>query len=109
MQKIIVILGPTATGKSDLAVEIAKRHGGEVISADSRQVYNGLDIGTGKITKREMRGVPHYMLDVVSPKRQYSVAEWQKKTKKIATDILSRGKVPIICGDRKSTRLNSSH
>ena len=109
MEKILVILGPTATGKSDLAVEIAKSvqdrsasggkwKGAEVISADSRQVYKGLDIGTGKITKKEMDGVPHYMLDVVSPRSRFSVAEWQKQTQKIIENILSRGKLPIICG-----------
>ncbi len=96
--KILVILGPTATGKSELAARLARKYNGEVISADSRQVYKGLDIGTGKITKKEMRGVPHYMLDVVSPKKVFTVAEWQKQTKKIITDIISRGKLPIICG-----------
>ena len=67
--KVIVILGQTATGKSDLAVKIAKKIGGEIISADSRQVYKGLDIGTGKITKSEMKGIPHYLLDVANPKK----------------------------------------
>ncbi len=95
---IIVILGPTATGKSDLAVSIAKKVGGEVISADSRQVYTGLDLGTGKITKKEKRGVPHHMLDVADPKREYSVARYTKEAKKIIKDILKRGKTPIICG-----------
>ncbi len=96
--RIIVILGPTATGKSDLAVTIAKKHNGEVISADSRQVYKHLDIGTGKITKKEMRGIPHHMLDVVSPTKIYSVFDWQKSAEKCITDILNRGKLPIICG-----------
>ena len=66
-QKVLVIVGPTASGKSDLAVKLAKKFGGEIISADSRQVYKGLDIGTGKITKREMRGVPHHLLDIANP------------------------------------------
>ncbi len=96
--KILVILGPTATGKSDLAVQIAKKYKGEIISADSRQVYTGLDIGTGKITKKEMLGIPHYMLDVISPKKVFSVSDWQKQTKKIVEEIISRGKLPIICG-----------
>ncbi len=96
--KILVILGPTATGKSDLAVKLARKYNGEIISADSRQVYKGLDIGTGKITKKEMRGVPHFMLDVVSPKKVFSVAEWKKQTEKIIADIISRGKLPVICG-----------
>ncbi len=96
--KILVILGPTATGKSDFAVKIAKKYYGEVISADSRQIYKGLDIGTGKITKKEMMGVAHYMLDVVSPKKVFSVSDWQKQTKKIIEEIISRGNLPIICG-----------
>jgi len=98
MNKLLVILGPTATGKSDLAVEIAKKYNGEVISADSRQVYKGLDIGSGKITKKEMLGVKHYMLDIISPKSVFSVAQFKKKTEKIITDIHKRGKLPILCG-----------
>ncbi|MFA7216735.1 MAG: tRNA (adenosine(37)-N6)-dimethylallyltransferase MiaA [Candidatus Paceibacterota bacterium] len=98
MNKILVILGPTATGKSDLAVKVAKKYNGEIISADSRQVYKGLDIGSGKITKREMSGVRHHMLDVISPKKTYSVVDWQKETKKVIKDILERKKLPIICG-----------
>lgn len=96
--KLLVILGPTATGKSDLAVRLAKLHHGEVISADSRQVYTGLDIGASKITKKEMRGVPHHLLSVVSPKKVFSVSEWRDYTERTITDILSRGKLPIICG-----------
>ncbi|MBI2013237.1 MAG: tRNA (adenosine(37)-N6)-dimethylallyltransferase MiaA [Candidatus Colwellbacteria bacterium] len=96
--RIIIILGPTASGKSDLAVNIAKKLNGEVISADSRQVYNGLDIGSGKITKREMRGVRHYLLDVASPKKVFTVAQYQKLGKRAIKDILHRGKLPIICG-----------
>ncbi len=95
---IIVILGQTATGKSDLAVKIAKKIDGEVISADSRQVYRGLDIGTGKITKKEMKGVPHHLLDVTNPKDKFTVAEYQKKAMLAIADIISRGKTPIICG-----------
>ena len=98
MKNILVILGPTATGKSKLAVRIANKYEGEVISADSRQVYTGLDIGTGKITKSEMRGIPHHMLDVVSPKKVFSVADWKKQAEKIIAQIISRGKLPIICG-----------
>src|ERR1035437_3846008 len=98
MQKILVVLGQTATGKSDVAVRLAKKFNGEIISADSRQIYKGLDIATGKVTKKEMQGVPHHILDIISPKKVFSVAEWQKKTKKIITEIHSRGKSPIICG-----------
>ncbi|MAF59806.1 tRNA (adenosine(37)-N6)-dimethylallyltransferase MiaA [bacterium] len=97
-QKIIVIVGPTASGKSDLAVEIARKHSGEVISADSRQVYKGLDIGTGKITKKEMKGVPHHLLDVVSPKRVFTVVDFKEKAERAIKDIASRGKLPIIAG-----------
>jgi tRNA dimethylallyltransferase len=97
-QKIIVVLGQTATGKSALAVRIARRVNGEVISADSRQVYKGLDIGTGKITKREMRGVPHHLLDIVSPKNKFTVAEYKKLAEKKIEEIIARGKIPIICG-----------
>lgn len=97
-QKVIVILGPTATGKSNLAVKIAKKIDGEVISADSRQIYKGLDIGTGKITKKEMKGVPHHLLDVTNPKRKFTVAEYQKLTNSAIAEIVNKGKIPIICG-----------
>ena len=98
LPKLIIILGPTASGKSDLAVEIARLVGGEVVSADSRQVYRGLDIGSGKITKREMRGVPHHLLDVASPKRQFSVVQYSRLATRAIADIIKRGKVPILCG-----------
>ena len=96
--KIIVVLGQTSTGKSDLAVEIAKKIGGEIISADSRQVYRGMDLGSGKITKEEMQGVPHHLLDVADPKDIFSVADFQKLGTQAIQDILSRGKIPIVCG-----------
>jgi tRNA dimethylallyltransferase len=96
--KIIVILGQTATGKSDFAVQIAKKVGGEIISADSRQVYKGMDLGTGKITKKEMQGVPHHLLDVVSPKKVFSVSDFKKLADKKIEEIIKRGHVPIICG-----------
>lgn len=98
LPKIIVVCGPTATGKSDKAVSLALENNGEIISVDSRQVYKGLTIGSGKITKKEMRGVPHYMLDVASPKRTYSVAQFQKKATIYIKNILKRDKTPIICG-----------
>ncbi|MFH1402034.1 MAG: tRNA (adenosine(37)-N6)-dimethylallyltransferase MiaA [Patescibacteria group bacterium] len=96
--KIIVILGPTASGKSDLAVDLAREFNGEIISADSRQVYKGLDIGSGKITKKEMQGVPHYLLDIVKPQTIFTVAKFQKLANKKIEEILKRGKLPIICG-----------
>ncbi len=96
--QIIVILGPTASGKSDMAVILAKKFDGEVISADSRQVYIGLDIGSGKITKKEMEKVPHHLLDVASPKRAFSVAEFKHLAEKKIDDILKLDKIPILCG-----------
>lgn len=96
--KLIIILGPTATGKSDLAVEVARQFNGEVVSADSRQVYWGLDIGSGKITKREMRGIPHHLLDVANPKRPFSVAQYQRLALRAISDIIQRDKTPIVCG-----------
>ncbi len=97
-RKVIVILGQTVTGKSDLAVKLAKKINGEIVSADSRQVYRGLDIGTGKITKKEMRNVPHHLIDVANPKRRFTAAQYQKLAMGAMTDILKRGKTPIICG-----------
>ncbi len=96
--KILVILGPTAVGKSSLAVKLAKKYKGEIISADSRQVYKGLDIGTGKITKKEMGGVHHWLLDIVSPKKTFSVADFKKLAEEKIETILKRHKLPIICG-----------
>lgn len=97
-QKVIVIVGPTSSGKSDLAVELARKLGGEVISADSRQVYRGLDIGTGKITKREMKSVPHHLLDVSSPKRTFTAHDFRAKAQNAIDDIAKRGKLPIVAG-----------
>lgn len=97
-QKILVIVGPTASGKSDLAVRLAEKLRGEVISADSRQVYRGLDIGTGKITRREMRGVRHHLLDVAPPRRVFTAHEYQRLGRIVIEDITTRGKLPIVCG-----------
>ena len=96
--KIIVILGQTATGKSDFAVEVARQINGEIISADSRQVYKGMNLGTGKITKKEMRKIPHYLLDVTSPSKVFTVNDFQKLANKKIEEIIKRSKVPIICG-----------
>jgi len=97
-KKIIVILGPTASGKSELAAKLAKRFGGEIISADSRQIYRGMDIGTGKITKKEMRGAPHHLLDVASPKRIFTVVQYRKLALKIIEKVFRKERIPIICG-----------
>ncbi|MDQ5883388.1 MAG: tRNA dimethylallyltransferase [Patescibacteria group bacterium] len=96
--KVYVVCGPTSTGKSDYAVELAKKCSGEVISADSRQVYIGMDLGTGKITKEEMEGIPHHLLDIKNPNEDFSVEEFQRLAFEKIEDILSRGKVPILCG-----------
>lgn len=91
-------MGATASGKSDLAVDLARKFNGEIISADSRQVYKGLDIGSGKITEEEMKGISHYLLDVISPQKIFDVAQFKKLADKYIEDILKRGKVPILCG-----------
>lgn len=96
--KLIVVAGPTACGKSDIAIALARKFNGEIISADSRQVYRGMDIGSGKVTKAEQHLAKHWLLDVASPIRQYSVARWKKAAQKTIADIARRGKVPIICG-----------
>ncbi len=96
--KLIVILGPTACGKSSLGVALARRFGGEIVSADSRQVYRGLDLGTGKITPEEMEGVPHHLLDVAEPGEQYSVARFQAEAYEAIDGILGRGKLPFLVG-----------
>jgi tRNA dimethylallyltransferase len=98
LPKILVILGPTATGKSNLAVKLAKKYNGEVISADSRQVYKGLDIATGKITKKEMGGISHHMISIIDPKKKFSVSEYKIQAEKEIEKILEKGKLPIICG-----------
>ena len=98
LPKILAVLGPTSSGKSDLAVELALRLGGEVVSVDSRQVYIGLDIASGKITKEEMRGIPHHLLDVADPKIQYTVSHFKRDAEAAIDDIISRKKIPILCG-----------
>lgn len=96
--KILVIVGQTASGKSALAVKLARKFNGEVISADSRQVYKGLDIGTGKITEKEMKGVSHHLLDIVSPKKTFTVADFKKQAQKKIKDITKKKRLPIVCG-----------
>ena len=96
--KLIVIEGTNASGKSGLGVEMALRFDGEVVSADSRQVYAGLDLGSGKITKEEMRGVPHHLIDVRQPGEFFSMADFQHLAYEAIDDILSRGRVPFLVG-----------
>lgn len=95
---VIVIGGPTASGKSTLAVELAKRIDGEIISADSMQIYKEMNIGTAKITEQEKQGIKHYMLDIISPEERYNVSVYKKEAEKKIEEILAKEKVPIIVG-----------
>ncbi len=95
---LVCIVGPTASGKSDYAVSYAREHNGEIISADSRQVYIGLDIGTGKISQEEMQGIPHHLLDIVSPQETCNVGKYKEYAVRAIADIHSRGKLPILVG-----------
>ena len=105
--KLIVILGPTASGKTDLSIKLAKKlalsknegfNGVEIVSADSRQVYKGLNIGSGKITKKEMQGITHYLLDIANPKRKFTVAQYQKLAFKAIEKIHKKEKIPFLVG-----------
>ncbi len=96
--KIIAVVGPTATGKSGLAVLLARKYKGEIISADSRQIYKGMSIGTGKISTKEMRGVPHHLLDIASPKNVFNVTRFKKLAEKEISKIIKRGKTPFLVG-----------
>ena len=97
-QPVIVIVGPTAVGKTKTGIELAKRLNGEIISGDSVQVYRGMDIGSAKVTEEEMEGVPHHMLDLVNPDDEMSVARFQTLAREAIADIADRGKLPIIVG-----------
>lgn len=96
--KVVAVVGPTASGKTGLAIEIAKEFGGEVVSADSMQIYKGMDIATAKPTGEEMQGIPHHLIDFVDPCDTYSVAQYVEDAKKCIADIVSRGKLPVIAG-----------
>lgn len=95
---LIVILGPTGSGKTAVSIPVAKELNGEIISADSRQVYRGMDIGTAKITPEEMEGVPHHLIDVVSPDETFSAGQFKTATEKAITEIYLRGNIPMIVG-----------
>lgn len=95
---LVVIAGPTATGKSEVAVEVALRLDGEIISADSMQVYRGMDIGTAKLSPEERKKIPHHLIDVVDPAENYSVANFQEQASQLIKDIHSRNKLPILAG-----------
>lgn len=98
MNKLIVILGPTASGKTELSIKLAKKFNGEVVSADLRQVYKGMNIGTGKVTKKEMQRIPHHLLDVANPKTRFSVARYQKLALAAIKNIHKKSKMPILVG-----------
>lgn len=97
-EPLIIVTGPTAAGKTALSVKLAKRIGGEIISADSMQVYRHMDIGSAKITKEEMDGVPHHLIDVLEPWESFDVAAFQQMAKEAAKQIRSRGRIPIVAG-----------
>ena len=94
----IAVVGPTASGKSALALILAERFGGEIVSCDSMQIYRGMDIGTAKPTPEERRRVPHHMIDILDPDEPYSAADYGDEAARVATEILSRGKLPVFCG-----------
>ncbi len=96
--KVIVICGPTASGKTALSIELAKKINGEIISCDSMQIYKDMNIGTAKVTEEEMQGIKHYMIDFVSPDERYSVADYKNDAEKIIEIITNKGKIPIIVG-----------
>ena len=95
---LLILNGPTAVGKTAVSVELAKRLNAEIISADSMQVYRGMDIGTAKIRPEEMQGVPHHMIDIIDPDEEFSVLTFKRLAKECIEDICSRGKLPIIAG-----------
>ena len=97
-KKVVVICGPTASGKTALSIELAKQIDGEIVSCDSMQIYKDMNIGTAKPTKEEMGGIKHYLLDYVSPTQRYSVADYKADAKKAIKEILHNGKIPIIVG-----------
>lgn len=97
-KKVLVIAGPTASGKSSLGIALAKRFGGEIVSADSMQVYRGMDIGTAKVTAEEMCGVPHHMLSCAAPFENYSVSRYVDEASACCDDILARNRLPVIVG-----------
>ncbi len=96
--KLIVILGPTGSGKTSLAVKLAKQFNGEIISADSRQIYQEMNIGTAKATKKEMAGVPHYLIDIIKPNQEFTLAQFKKQAVKIIQDVQKRNKLPFLVG-----------
>lgn len=98
MEKVIIIVGPTAVGKTNLSIKLAKKLKSEIISGDSMQVYKGMDIGTGKVTEEEMDQIPHHMLDILTPDRPFSVADYQKYVQNKISELNQRSIIPLIVG-----------
>lgn len=96
--KVVVIVGPTASGKTALSIELAKKINGEIVSCDSMQIYKDMDIGSAKPTKEEMQGIKHYMIDIASPEERFSVAEYKRKAEIAIEEIIQKGKTPIVIG-----------
>ncbi len=96
--KVIVIVGPTASGKTSLSIELAKKINGEIVSCDSMQIYKDMNIGSAKPTVEEMQGIKHYMIDIVSPNERFSVADYKRQAQKAIDEILAKGKIPIVIG-----------
>lgn len=97
-KKLLIIAGPTAVGKTEISVKLAKELNGEIISTDSMQIYKYMDIGSAKISKEEMEGIPHHLIDIIDPKVQFSVSEYKQKCLEVMEEIYSRGKLPILVG-----------
>ena len=96
--KVAAVTGPTASGKTALAIALAQRLNGEIVSCDSMQIYRGMDIGTAKPTPEELSAVPHHMIDIVEPQEEYSCARYAREAGDVIRDIIARGKLPILCG-----------
>ena len=97
-EPLIIIAGPTGVGKSHMGIRLAQRIGGEIISADSMQIYRGMDIATAKPSKEEKKGIPHHLMDFLDPTENFSVSHFVTMAHSVADDIISRGKLPILCG-----------
>ena len=97
-ENLLVLLGPTAIGKTDVSIDLAKRMNGEIISADSMQIYKYMDIGSAKVTKEEMQGIEHHLVDILNPDEDFTVANYKSRAEKLITEINNKGKLPIIAG-----------
>lgn len=97
-EKLFILIGPTAVGKTSVSIELAKRLNGEIISADSMQIYKYMDIGTAKIKPAEMEGIPHYLIDIVYPDESFTVSNYKELASQYISDINKKGKLPIVVG-----------